>query len=215
MQKTKTTTKHKIIPKKKKKWNRILTPKENIKSNRKMQAIIIHHAKWFNKELPFPPRTQTCPHTRAAGLRPWKSHSKPLGTYTDSACPKQWGPGLTRCPGGPHYAFWCHSEITRLPSTHPPSIPALCSAFLVWIHYISTSSLKPQSSLTEPGCPLVQIHFSPNTKNKNPSSVTSSSVAWRWYSVLHTQADLLSGANLILSCRCVHLAGEVLWTPTC
>lgn len=111
-----------------------------------------------------PPRTQTCPHTRAAGLRPWKSHSKPLGTYTDSACPKQWGPGLTRCPGGPHYAFWCHSEITRLPSTHPPSIPALCSAFLVWTHYISTSSLKPQSSLTDPGCPLVQIHFPPILK---------------------------------------------------
>lgn len=156
------------------------------------------------KNSPMSPRMQICPHRRVAGLHPWEAHSWPLRAYTDGACPKWWGPELTRCPSGPHYAFWCHSEITRLPSTNLLSILALCSAFLVWTHYISTPSLKPRSSLIDPACPLVKIHFFPNTKNENPC-VTSSSVAWRWYSVLHTQADLLSGANLILSCRCIHL----------
>ena len=62
-------------------------------------------------------------------------------------------------------------------STAAPQ-PVLCPAFLFWTYYISTPFLKPWSFLINPGRLLIQIHFLPKTKNKNPL-VTTPFVAWR------------------------------------
>lgn len=101
----------------------------------------------------------------------WCSLSQAVGAWVDLM--PQWTLLHLQVP------LWNNKLSSQgTPSAPPLHKPVLRPAFLFWMYYISTPSLKPWSFLINPGCLLVQIHFLPKTKNKNPH-VTTPFVAWR------------------------------------